>query len=276
MKLKVHTEVTLAREASPGLSFDEVQFIAFLNARPGHKPVHAAELLLVHRCLLGDESALALFEVEYFEPLSSIIANVDRRPGFIDDVLQQLRLKLMGEGRLAQYEGRGPLQGWLRRAAINTSKSMQEQSGRDRHVEGTTARPVADPEFTILAAQFQEGFKAAFADAMARLSAREKMMLRLNGLADYSIDQIGEIYGVHRATAARWVQAARRRLHEETRAAVARTLLRPGDDVDEVMRQFGSQVDLSVRRLLHEGHPSAEGPVPADVAAAPTARASRR
>jgi RNA polymerase sigma-70 factor (ECF subfamily) len=261
VKPTTHTELTLAREASPGLTFDDVEFTAFLKARPGHKPAHAGELLLVHRCLLGDEAALALFEVDSFEPLAAIIANIDRRPGFVDDVLQQLRLKLMGEGRLAQYEGRGPLQGWLRRAAINTSKSMQDQPGRDRHAEGTVARPVADPEFAILAAQFQAGFKVAFEEAMSRLSAREKMMLRLNGLADYSIDQIGEIYSVHRATAARWVQAARRRLHEETRAAVARTLLRPGDDVDEVMRQFGSQVDLSVRRLLQEGHPSADVPL---------------
>jgi RNA polymerase sigma-70 factor (ECF subfamily) len=255
-------ELLLAREAHPDLPFDERAFTAFLAQRPGRKPLFAGDLLLVHLCLAKEPHALARLEGGLLARLVPVVAAVDRRGGFAEEVLQELRLKLLAEGRLAQYGGRGPLEGWLRRAAINTASHLLGPSKRELPSAEIPEALGTDPELSYLKRQYREGFKAAFATALSGLSARERMVLRLNGLAGYSIDQLGELYHVHRATAARWVQAAKERLLDGTRTALAHEVGVTPAELDEVMGLFTSQLDVSLRRLLELSASRRSAPAP--------------
>jgi RNA polymerase sigma-70 factor (ECF subfamily) len=72
-------------------------------------------------------------------------------------------------------------------------------------------------------------------------------MHHLHGL---TVDELAPSFGVHRATVARWLAAARERLLTETRAGL-RERLGVGDaTVDSILRELRGRVDVTVTRLL--------------------------
>jgi len=62
--------------------------------------------------------------------------------------------------------------------------------------------------------------------------------------------QVGKLYGVHRATAARWLSDAREALGALIRAELAARLRIATEDVDSIVRLVQSRVDMSLDRLL--------------------------
>jgi len=110
--------------------------------------------------------------------------------------------------------------------------------------------PDDDPALARLKATHRHAFKQAFEEAVRRLSPREHALLRLSLLQDRSIDQIGAIYGVHRATAARWVDAAKRQLRQLTSEVLAANYQLTGPDLDRVVELIESRLELSIDRLL--------------------------
>lgn len=93
----------------------------------------------------------------------------------------------------------------------NKKISFDEPKRRDWGTQGRSR------EQTMLSGQLKEAFQLAFRDAVNALTSRERNLLRYHYLSDLSIDQIGTLYHVHRATAARWVAQARERLISDTR-----------------------------------------------------------
>lgn len=65
--------------------------------------------------------------------------------------------------------------------------------------------PGGDPELSHLKATFAAEFKFALTLAIDELSVRDRNLLRQSVLDGLTIDQLGKLYRVHRATAARWV-----------------------------------------------------------------------
>ncbi len=245
--------MAVAREAWPDTPLDEPAFTGFLLERPGFLPIYGGDLALVQRCLRSEPAATVLFEREYLDPLRAIVGALDGSSAVVDDVLQELRLKLVGEGRLAQYGGRGALRGWLRRAALNTAAHLRAQPGREDSLERAPERVVHDPELDFIKERHRRDFNEAFVAALARLEPRERTLLRLNALAGASIDELGDMYRVHRATAARWVQRARERLVARLKDELAARLTLDPEEVLELMHLLRSQLDVSLRALLQGG-----------------------
>src|SRR5436190_718530 len=78
-------------------------------------------------------------------------------------------------------------------------------------------------------------FKGAFEAAVATLSSRERSLLELTILKRVSIDKLGALYGVHRATAARWVQSARENLTRAVHQILSERLAVPAADLDNLL-----------------------------------------
>jgi len=110
--------------------------------------------------------------------------------------------------------------------------------------------PQDDPELGFLRAQYRETVDAALRAALAGLDARSRALLRYQLIDGWSIDQVGKLYGVHRATAARWLSDAREALGELIRAELAARLRIATEDVDSIVRLVQSRVDMSLDRLL--------------------------
>ena len=64
------------------------------------------------------------------------------------------------------------------------------------------------------------------------------------------MDEIAGLYGVHRATAARWVDRIRDKLEVETKRRLRERTGLAGAELDSAVRLVQSRLEVSFRRLL--------------------------
>ena len=104
--------------------------------------------------------------------------------------------------------------------------------------------------------RYRAAFRVAFEQAVRRLSSRERNILRLQLDAGLTVEQIGEVYGVHRATATRWLTKIRDQLMSDTRRELGERVGVSSSELDGVMELIQSRLDVSVRRMLETITPS--------------------
>ena len=83
-----------------------------------------------------------------------------------------------------------------------------------------------------------------------RTMNRERTLLKQQIVDGLGIDELGALYEVHRATAARWVAAAREKLLLRTRRAFMVRVRISSDECESIMRMVRSQLDVSLHRRL--------------------------
>jgi RNA polymerase sigma-70 factor (ECF subfamily) len=136
-----------------------------------------------------------------------------------------------------------------REAARMLPRARRELSAADEELAGLIA-PDDDPEVGYLKRLYRDEFKLAFTAAVDALEARDRLLLRQHALDGLSIDQLGALHDVHRATAARWVEAAREAVLTGTHRELVRRLRLSRTELASVMRLIRSQLDVSLPRLL--------------------------
>ena len=189
--------------------------------------------------------------------LAAAVSRVERSPEFLDEVLQQLREKLLvgKPPRIETFEGAGPLISWLRAAAVRTALNARRPQAREAAGEDAALEelPLAgpDPELAIIRLQHRAVFSEAFKTALAVLSTRERNVLRLQGLDGLSLERIGEVYGVNKSTVSRWLTNVHEVLLQRTRSELALRLTLDTAQLDSLFKAMRSSLELSVARLLN-------------------------
>lgn len=223
--------------------------------------VQVGDLFVAFASRRGDTVALARFEREYIAALDGVIARVDRSEGFVDEVKQRVRLKLLvaddGEPpRLAHYTGRGALQAWLRVVAVREALSLVRAQRRGAVVadDELLALEAADsgPETSLLKQRWRAEFVAAFQAALGEIEPAERNLLRLHYLHGLSIDELGKLLGIHRSSAARRIVRTRENLLAATRRSLLLRVAVGRQEFDQLMALVASRLDLSIERFLAE------------------------
>ena len=106
------------------------------------------------------------------------------------------------------------------------------------------------PQLTYLKTHYREQLKRAFESAVNTLDGGARNLLRQSVVQRLTVDQIGALYGVHRATAARRVEKAREDLLLATRTHLMEQLHVEENELDSIMNLLRSRMDLSVGRVL--------------------------
>jgi len=254
-----------AARAWPAFTVESRRFARFLAARlPGDDdPVaalatfHVADLYLACACIDGDATALATFDRGYLAQLPRLVR---AEPGTVDELRQVLATRLLvtvdGQPpRLDRYGGRGPLITWLKVVASRALSNLRRGDGDRASAEDKAASEpesvaAVDPELALIRQRFGVDFHEALAAAFASLPLRERNLLRMHFVERLSIDRLAPIFAVSRATAARHLVAARSALTERTIANLgARLRLAPGE-LQSLVRQVRSKLDLSLSTIL--------------------------
>ena len=157
---------------------------------------------------------------------------------------------------MREFAGRGDLRGYVRvmatRELVRTVQRGRREEPREEEALFALIAPGSDPELSILRARFHGSVDAAMRTALVKLSDRSRALLRYQVVDGWNVDRVGALYGVHRATAARWVAAAREELGTLIRAEVAKQLAIDVDEVDSIVRLVQSRLDVSLERLIGE------------------------
>jgi len=223
--------------------------------------LRAADLYLACACARGVSGAIERFEQTFGGEIGRTARRFERRGLGADDLHQLLRNKLFaaqpGESpKIASYTGQGFLQNWVRVTTTRTFIDATRPQADTPEIPiadeliAMLPEPGADPELELLKRQHLAHFKAAFAEAVGTLDASDRVVLRQHLVERLTIDQIGALYHLHRATAARRVVKAREALLAATRTALAARLGLSPEQLESVLALIASRMDASVERLL--------------------------
>lgn len=260
--------VHAAAEARGPLGVSPTELVAHVARVAGTKTdpaalgsLRAADLYLACACAAGLDRALVLFDDEYGRDIDLAIARSGNVNLGKDEFRQLLRDKLFvprGDRppKIADYAGRGDLRSWVRVTALRMIVDIvrQKNAGKEISVEtemlGAMPSPNEDPELDYIQRVYKNEFKDALQSAFGSLTPRERNLLRHQVIHGLNIDQVGAIYRVHRTTAFRWIEKARKSLLRETRSALMSRLRVGSGEFHSIMRVVQGDLDVSVRRLL--------------------------
>jgi len=236
-----------ARDAWPTLAYDETAYATWLAAHDAETlarlpTLEPRDVVLAWAAAGGSRDAHVLLETHYLSSIGNALRRFSPDRAFVDEVTQRVRVKLLvpRDGTLApiaEYALGGSLTGLVKVAAIREALNQRRGQQRDAPVEELEAvAGVVDPELAQLKARYAQAFERAFTAAVADLSGKERYLLRLNMSAKASIDDIARIFDTHRATAARWLNAARDRLADRTREHLRTSLGIAEDELVSLLR----------------------------------------
>jgi RNA polymerase sigma-70 factor (ECF subfamily) len=251
------------QRAWPGIALGAEDFERHLAAvmprgAQDSRELHAADLFLACACARGDARAIDLFSTGVLAMVvPPAIARISTSPVFVEELMQSLREVLLvaradAPARIAEYRGTGPLAGWVRISAVRAAIRMKTREQRMTPADERDLRAIAPaigPELEYLTGRYRPIVAEALREAMSALPERDRSALRAHYVDGMSIDDLGARHGVHRATAARWIAAARARLLQATRRRVAERVRGDTAEVDSLMQLVASQLELSMHRL---------------------------
>jgi RNA polymerase sigma-70 factor (ECF subfamily) len=156
--------------------------------------------------------------------------------------------------RIAGYSGRGPLGAWVRVAALRTAIDLvrRREPTVDAQAVARAPAPDVDPEAALLRARYQGEYETALRAALAMLTARDRSLLRMYFVDGLTVERIGVVYRVHRATVSRWIFAARSQLLDETYRLLGERLRLSASEFASLAALVQSRLDLSLSGILKQ------------------------
>jgi len=252
-----------ARAAWPDIALDPAEFVAHLARHlPGDagigelRAARAADLWLARACADGDRDAIDALEARYFGEVDAAAARLRAGTEAAVEVKQLLRRILFvgDKAAIGGFAGRGDLRGWIRITAMRELQRLLAKERREVKIDDPSfldaLSPAHDPELGYLRDRYKAEVSEAVAAALKAAPPRDRALLRYAILDGLGIDELGKLYRVHRATAARWLAKARAGVLERTKEEMTRRFGVGVLDVDSILRLVQSRLEISMERAL--------------------------
>jgi len=217
------------------------------------------DLYLAFACLRGLPGAAETFDAAMRPVLSRALSGIVRTPGQVDDVRQAVYEKLFTpapgvQPAIEKYDGVGALRSWVRVTAVRIALNVHRSRRRERPLSPglllTRSDGQTGPEESYLKRLYSGAFKQAFEQALGALTPEQRNLLRYYYLNGLTVEQVGRIYGVHKATISRRLSDIREQLLTETRNQLLRALDVEQPELESILRLIHSRMDASICRYL--------------------------
>jgi len=248
--------------AWPGVALAASAFVADL-ARQARRntaglppPDRGPDLYLACACAARVPGALEAFDKAHVARIDVYLARLRPTPEFVDEVRQEVRGKLYvgreGAPWIAEYDGRGALASWVRVVAMRTAIDLRRQGGPEPSSDPRAqhAPSPGDTERDLERERYQLAFREALRGAVLALGPEQRRILRRHFADGATLEALAEELGVHRATVARHVAAARLALRRDARRRLRAALGCPESELESLATALRSQLDLSLPTLL--------------------------
>jgi RNA polymerase sigma-70 factor, ECF subfamily len=258
-----------AQAAHPGIALDADRFARHVEQ---HRPpdavddawlasLCAGDLYLACACAEGVPAAIEVLDRQYRAQVGAYLAGMRPTEAFVEDVAQAVleRLLVAAPGsprRIAEYSGRGALGSWLRvvtlRLALDLRRRRTEELVADSPEPAPGDEVVVDAELDLLKRRYAGELNAAFRLAVGALTAEQRRLLRAHFVEGATLEQLASDSGVHRATVARWIAAARQEILAGARQKLGERLrVRPAE-LSSLLGVMRSRLDLSLSSAFPE------------------------
>lgn len=233
----------------------------------------AQELCFALACAAGEDAAWEEFMRDYRGFLQGVARQLTSNDTAAEELVEVAWTELYGlresagkrVGKFSSYSGRGSLKGWLRAVLFQLSVDRHRRQSRfvqpedDKEFERMT--PAVPPPSETSASASGDKYRAAAQQALAQaitgLDAKMKLVLSYYYYDDLTLKQIGQLFGVHEATASRWLA----KTQQDVRKAVEKILQKDfkfnSVQIKECLDYAGESEGVDVRGLLVEADPPA-------------------
>lgn len=266
--------VRAGQAAWVGLELLPQDFVRHIAARcsPGQPPdpkfhhLNGPDSYLAAACLNGVPGALRAFEEHYLRHIPGMLVSMRLSREQMDEVQQQIRCQLLtaepgARPKLAEYGGRGALRMWLRAASVRTALNMMNRSENRKRTEMPEALGLVpearingagprDPERVLLIERHRDEVRQSFLAALMSLPPQQRTLLKLHYLDGRTVEEIGQIYRVHKATISRRLEAARTGALNELRRQLQQRLKISNSEVRDLVLAVTSQLEVSLSQAL--------------------------
>lgn len=263
----LRAKVARARQEFPEVHADDRGFLAALQARveasedpdAAVQTLRVNDLFIAYACAAGSEPAVVHLAAVVADLAGELRGKFPRLPETWDDVSQRfMRILLVAEAgrspKILDYAGTGDLRAWLRVALTRFLLNIASREGRERPEEMPFFEALSDGGSSAEAAYLRSAcnaeLRASLEVSAAALEPRERALLRFVYADGKTVQEVGAIYGVHGATASRWVQKARERLASLVRDDLTKRLDVSESEAASLLRGALSQIELTLHRLL--------------------------
>jgi len=207
--------------------------------------------------------ALTAFEHQVAPRVKAALKKLAAADSAVDEHLQATRMRLLAEdqgSRLKRYRGVGSFEAFVITTAVRSlTDAHRGPQQKDTADEPLSRLPAAvDLERQLMRTGQAQFFAAAFRESIGALTPRERALLKLNLVDGASIDELGPLYQVSRATVARWLASARQALQRGTLERLSQRTKLAGSELDGLMASLESGFDVSLRRFVAEAVPGDE------------------
>jgi RNA polymerase sigma-70 factor (ECF subfamily) len=254
--------VARGRAAWPALAVPPEALVGQLAQRlpegsvePRLPSLRAGDLHLACACAHGLAAAVAELESGFMARVPDFVRRIETSPSFATEVQQILRTKLLvaelgAQPRIAEFNGTCSLETWLRLLAVRTALDLvrrrPEQLNPSQDAAGKPLADALDLERDLLCRLYRDDFQTALEEALATLAPKERLLLRQYFVENMTIDELGDVHGVHRATCARWLASTREKLLDRTRRRVIERLRLSPSEFDSLAGLMVSGLQLTL------------------------------
>ncbi|HEX2689034.1 MAG TPA: hypothetical protein VHN14_20570 [Kofleriaceae bacterium] len=253
-----------ACERWPEFTIELSQFSDELTHRLGSETepmqlsaIRTDDVYLAIACLNGDHVAIDHLERDYLAAVDYVGRKLDATDDQVAEVRSHFRQSLFDEepGRacaLAEFTGRSDLRSYLELIATHELVRVIGGVAREPPIElllGELDLSRAS-DLGILYAEHGAEIDVALRAALEALDVQHRTLLGYSLVTGWSIDRIGEFYGVHRSTTVQWLTAARNTLTDQLQREIATRVPLPLEDLYAIVREVRSRINVSLLRIL--------------------------
>ena len=232
--------------------------------------IHHEDLFLATACSRQDRIAWEYFADDYLPLLRNFSARACGNTEDGEDLAQEIITRMLNDtNRLAGYNGRGSLAGWLRAAISHAAvdrfrrrrKSISLEELPPNSVQPALIDPGEKPEEELIDARWGAVISGIANESVSRLPARDRLLLGLYYLRGVTLQTIRRQLGIHEATASRWLEKLRRDIRKRVETELRRKHgLRSGEIQSLLARiSVASVADPIAQTLSAAAGPDAAG-----------------
>lgn len=229
--------------AWPAIAWDAARIEPHVEGAALDGP-HRADLLWAWACLAGEPAAVGALERGPLAEARDHLRTLGIAAAAAGEAAQRALTRLVVDGALAGYRGRGPLATFVRTTVVRLAIDDHRRAPVTVDIGELVRSPSPDPELEYMRTLYGSHLAAAVRDAWARIAPHERFLLSLRIYEAMTVDDLAQVYAIHRASAARRAAAARASLIAATRACLRERLVVGDATLDSILRVVSTSVQL--------------------------------